>query len=94
MTDREILLEMLRHVQTDVEYVRKRFDGHVKDNSAAFALLRRDNETASIALRGEMAQLREVMSGHRVKLGLIVSGLGLMVVGLMSWIVRFVGGER
>ena len=71
--------EMLRLVLEEVRYVRQRLDTHIEDEDDSVKSMRQDIST-----------IREEMSGHRVKIGLMLAGVGVAITSLFGWMVKHI----
>ena len=71
--------DMLKQIWDEIRYVRQRLDDHIEDEDKAVTSMRRD-----------MTTIREEMSGHRVKIALMLSGVGIAVTGLFTWMVSHI----
>ena len=60
-----------------LQYIRQRLDGHIDDEDDAIE-----------KVRTEIADVKNEMSGHRVKISLILTAFGLILTGIISWVVN------
>ena len=70
---------MLQQIWSELRYVRGKLDEHVDSNDADFGKLKED-----------VAAVKSELSGHKVKLGIMFSGIGLAMSGLVAWVVNHV----
>ena len=70
---------MLQQIWDELRYVRGKLDRHVESNSADLATVKED-----------IAAVKSELSGHKVKLGIMFSGIGLAMSGLVAWVVNHV----
>ena len=68
---------MLKQIWEEVRYVRKKLDTHVEQNDSDFK-----------EIKEEVATVKTEISGHRLKLGLMFSAIGLALAGVVSWLVN------
>ena len=71
---------MLQQIWNELRYVRQKLDTHVDQNDKDFEKVKED-----------VASVKNELSGHKVKLGLMFSGIGLVMAGLVSWVANHVG---
>ena len=71
---------MLQQIWNELRYVRTKLDTHVEQNDKDFKEVKED-----------VSSVKNELSGHKVKLGIMFSGIGLAVAGLLSWVVNHVG---
>lgn len=69
--------EMLKQIWDEIRYVRKRLDDHVNDEDRSVDSLRKD-----------MIEIKEEVTGHRVKIGMVLTVFGLILTGIISWVVN------
>ena len=69
--------DILRMVLDALQYIRSRLDDHIDDESSAVDSVRKD-----------IADVKNEMSGHRVKISLILTVFGLILTGIISWVVN------
>ena len=70
---------MLKQIWEEIRYVRRKLDSHVEQNDTAFKEIKKD-----------VTDVKTEISGHRLKLGLMFSAIGLALAGLVSWLVNHV----
>lgn len=70
---------MLQQIWNELRYVRGKLDEHVDSNDADFSKLKED-----------VAAVKSELSGHKVKLGIMFSGIGLAMSGIVAWFVNHV----
>ena len=70
---------MLQQIWNELRYVRGKLDEHVDSNDADFAKVKED-----------VAAVKSELSGHKVKLGIMFSGIGLAMSGIVAWVVNHV----
>ena len=70
---------MLQQIWSELRYVRGKLDEHVDSNDADFAKVKED-----------VAAVKSELSGHKVKLGIMFSGIGLAMSGIVAWVVNHV----
>ena len=70
---------MLQQIWQELRYVRGKLDEHMETNDADFAKVKED-----------VAAVKNELSGHKVKLGIMFSGIGLIMSGLVAWFVNHV----
>ena len=68
--------EMLQQIWSELRYVRQKLDDHVQANEASVTRLKED-----------MSAIKSELSGHKVKLGLMFSGIGIIMSGIVAWLV-------
>jgi len=72
---------MLRQIWEEIRYVRKKLDAHVESNEEDFTLMKND-----------FTDIKSELSGHKVKLGVMFSGIGVVMTGMVAWVVKHTGG--
>ena len=70
---------MLQQIWNELRYVRGKLDEHVDSNDADFGKLKED-----------VAAVKSELSGHKVKLGIMFSAVGIAMSGLVAWVVNHV----
>lgn len=70
---------MLQQIWNEIRYVRGKLDEHVDSNDADFSKVKED-----------VAAVKAELSGHKVKLGIMFSGIGLAMSGIVAWVVNHV----
>ena len=70
---------MLQQIWEEIRYIRQKMDIHIESNDADFAEVKED-----------MASVKNELSGHKVKLGIMFSAIGLAMTGLITWVVNHV----
>ena len=68
---------MLKQIWEEIRYVRKKLDLHSDQNESDFK-----------EIKEEVATVKTEISGHKLKLGLMFSAIGLALAGLVSWLVN------
>ena len=68
---------MLQQIWNELRYVRNKLDTHVDQNNKDFK-----------EVKDDVASVKTELSGHKLKLGLMFSGIGLVMAGLISWFVN------
>ena len=66
---------MLKQIWEELRYVRKKLDTHVESN---------DNDFKDV--KEEVSKVKSELTGHKIKLGLMFSAIGLTLAGIVSWI--------
>ena len=74
---------MLQQIWEEVRYVRNKLDTHVDQNAEDFKDVKED-----------VASVKTELSGHKLKLGLMFSGIGLILSGFVAWIVNHADNLR
>ena len=69
--------EELRFTRTEVKEVREKLDEHVDRNNSDFK-----------KIESQVSEVKTEISGHRLKLGLMFSAIGLALAGVVSWLVN------
>jgi len=70
---------MLQQIWNELRYVRGKLDEHVESNDEDFAKLKED-----------VGAVKAELSGHKVKLGIMFSAIGIAMSGLVAWFVNHV----
>ena len=70
---------MLRQIWEEFRYVRKKLDTHVDQNDNDFKDIKEDVES-----------VKNELTGHKIKLGLMFSAIGVALAGVVSWLVNHV----
>ena len=68
--------EMLSRIWDEIRYVRERLDNHIDDEDSNL-----------IVIRGDITGIKETMSGHKAKLGVMFAGMGLAMSGIVAWVI-------
>ena len=74
---------MLQQIWNEIRYVRTKLDSHVKSNDADFSEMKKDITT-----------VKTEITGHKTKLGIMFSGIGMVMLGLIAWVVSHTGGVK
>ena len=74
--EEEVMLQQIWH---ELRYVRQKLDSHVDSNDSDFEKLKED-----------VAAVKSELSGHKVKLGIMFSGIGLAMSGIVAWAVNHI----
>jgi hypothetical protein len=69
--------EMLQQIWNELRYVRGKLDSHADQNQAEIA-----------EIKDDVAEVKDQLTGQKVKLGLILTVFGLAVTGTVSLIVN------
>ena len=72
--------EMLKQIWDEIRYVRNRLDDHIETEGESVKQTSRD-----------ITAIREEISGHRVKIGLMLGGVGVAITSLFGWMVSHIG---
>ena len=72
---------MLRQIWEEIRYVRKKLDAHVESNEEDFT-----------SMKNDFTDIKSELSGHKVKLGVMFSGIGVVMTGMVAWVVKHTGG--
>ena len=70
---------MLQQIWNEIRYIRGKLDEHVDSNDSDFARVKED-----------VAAVKSELSGHKVKLGIMFSAVGIAMSGLVAWVVNHV----
>ena len=70
---------MLQQIWNEIRYIRGKLDEHVDSNDSDFARVKED-----------VAAVKAELSGHKVKLGIMFSAIGLAMSGIIAWFVNHV----
>ena len=70
---------MLQQIWNEIRYIRGKLDEHVDSNDSDFARVKED-----------VAAVKSELSGHKVKLGIMFSAIGLAMSGIIAWFVNHV----
>jgi len=70
---------MLQQIWDELRYVRQKLDTHVDQNKEDFTRIKDD-----------VASVKTELSGHKLKLGLMFSGIGIVMTGFVAWIVNHI----
>jgi hypothetical protein len=74
--EEEVMLQQIWH---ELRYVRQKLDTHVDQNDKDFQSVKED-----------VAEVKSELSGHKVKLGIMFSSIGLAMSGVVAWVVNHV----
>ena len=66
---------MLQQIWNELRYVRAKLDSHISKNNDDFKEMKKD-----------VSEVKSEIGGHKIKLGLIFSAIGLVIAGLVSWV--------
>ena len=72
--EKEDEARMLQQIWEEIRYVRAKLDAHVKDE-----------DESVIGLRKDMQSIKEELTGHKVKLGIMFSGIGIVLTAFAAW---------
>jgi len=71
---------MLKQIWEEIRYVRRKLDTHVDQNDTDFK-----------EIKDDVSKVKSELTGHKIKLGLMFSAIGLALAGIVSWIANNVG---
>lgn len=71
---------MLQQIWNELRYIRNKLDTHVDQNDKDFKEMKED-----------VSSVKNELGGHKVKLGVMFSGIGLAMAALASWVINQVG---
>lgn len=72
---------MLDRIWNEIQYIRARLDSHVEYNERQVGEVKKD-----------LGDLSKEMSGHKVRIGFVITGISLAFTGVVSWLVKHSGG--
>ena len=87
-TDRKREVEMFETIMEEIRYIRKRLDDHIDEEKSSDSRNFGDIKADIHRVREEMASR---LSNHETKLGVISSGIALIVAATISWAVSAFG---
>ena len=76
-------MDLVREIWEEIRYIRQKLDDHIDDEGHTLNSVRKD-----------IAEIRENISTHKTKLGMISAGLSMIVAGLITWIFHFLDISR
>jgi hypothetical protein len=69
--------EMIKQIWDEVRYVRAKLDSHSRENKEEISGLKED-----------VGSIKQQITGHKIKLGLIFSGIGIAITGLFALVIK------
>jgi len=66
--------DMLDKIWDELRYVRAKLDGHIDRNAQDFK-----------EIKDDVAEVKTEIGGHKIKLGLIFTGIGSVLAAIVAW---------
>jgi predicted component of type VI protein secretion system len=73
---------LIHELLEDMRHIRNRLDRHVDDEAKVLSSIQKD-----------IGKIREEMAGHKTRLGVIASGISLVMAAAVSWLVSHLGAK-
>jgi len=75
--------DMLKEIWEEIRYIRRKLDDHIDDEGDSL-----------VSIRGDLTKIKEEITAHKTKIGMISGGLSMFVAALITWIFHVFGGQR